>query len=520
MKNVINNNIIINKNYKMNFELFNSFHEILIPNEKYKIIAKNNLKYDINYFVINITYVIIDNKIKLIINEKTIESNHIFRIVQRKCKINEYLEIKEESITEYLLILNEILVNDNKNYCTICGNELNVKGACIITYCENEECKKKYYHIVTDNRVTELYNNDTRVFMYLINIFVSGLSHPKVLDTFKPLPFMIDINNVEDLKKIIPKELELKNHIKLMDKLLSSKDDLELYSKLEENSYCLLKNAISNNYFSMSSRENVIEDSSVVFININYCAEIENKFKQNYYLFHGSLIYSWYPIIKNGLKVMSGTSLQLNGASFGNGIYFSDSFETSIRYSQKNITGFNMICVGVFEIIEDPIKYKKLSNIFVIEDDTIILLRSLIITKPNSYIRANITNYFTKELPLQKKINKSSLGMVKNKRLNSEYKKLQTEEYIKEIKIVNENKWEIEFISINNRNIKIELEFSNYPITPPVIKIINPIKIEGLIDKNNIVLLQLTNPSNWNIKNNLVEINSSLYKCITESLFI
>jgi hypothetical protein len=99
----------------------------------------------------------------------------------------------------------------------------------------------------------------------------------------------------------------------------------------------------------MSSRENVITDSTVIFIHINYSAEIENKFQQNHYLFHGSSIYSWYPIVKNGLKVMSGTALQANGAVYGHGIYFSDSFKFSCC-----ITG-SAFFIGVAALNELPL---------------------------------------------------------------------------------------------------------------------------------------------------------------------
>ena len=142
---------------------------------------------------------------------------------------------------------------------------------------------------------------------------------------------------------------------------------------------------------------------------MNYSANIENKFQQRYFLFHGSKIHSWYPIIKNGLKVMSKTIFQANGAAHGNGIYFSDDFNYSLSYSSNN-RSINLansdIVVGVFEILNDPIAYKKSSNIFVIDDPSIILLRTLVITKFNSPIPKDITKYFTKELPLRAKINK------------------------------------------------------------------------------------------------------------------
>ena len=537
-----NNNLFMNNLYIkiMSVDLFNfiSLHDILLPKDIFTI-EKNNLlktnlindsnnnnnnKIIINYnndSIIKILYTNSNNKILLELIEPNINSSHTFRLIKSSGILDKqnYLLSNEQKITEYLLFLNDILLSDNKNLCTICGKNLKIKGQGKILHCDNNCCECEYYSCVTDNRLLDLYNQDPRVFMFLLNIFISGLSHPKVEQTFKPFPYIPNIKTIEELKKIIPTELQLQNHIKLMNKFNESSNDIELYSKLNNNSYCIIKNAISNNYFSMSSRENVIPDSSVIFIHINYSAEIENKFQQNHYLFHGSSSYSWYPIIKNGLKVMSGTEFQANGAAYGNGVYFSDSFQFSLGYSSNNC-GSDTSVVGVFEILEDPSKYKKSTNIYVISDEKILLLRSLVITKSHSKISGDITNYFIKELPLQKKINKLSVGILKNKRLDSEFKKLSNESYLSEIKIIDQTCWEIEFASIKNKSITIQLIFSNYPISPPIIKLISNNMTYGLgfVESDNTIKIDITNPSSWKITNNLIDICSYLHKCFIQSI--
>ena len=511
----------------MNLQYFISLHEILLPKELFSIDLHIQNEIIIDYTQIKINYKFDKNEIILSLESNNIDSQHIFRLFEAKkiLNTNKCIYLNEESCTDYLICVKEILLSDNKNYCTVCGCELTMKGLKKILHCDCESdcesdcdsCKNEYYTLVTDNRIMNLYSQDPHVFMFLLNIFISGLDHPKVEQTFKPLPYMPYITNINELKKIIPQELRIQNHIKLMDKFNSSSDDLELYTKLDPYSYGIIKNAISNNYFSMSSRENVIKDSSVIFIHINYSAEIENKFQQNYYLFHGTCIYSWYPIIKNGLKVMSGTEFQANGAAYGNGIYFSDSFQFSLGYSQNRTTCSDSV-VGVFEILEDPIKYKKVPNIFVIANDTILLLRSLVIIKQGSKISSDITNYFIKELPLQKKINKFSIGMLKNKRLDSEYKKISNEIFISDIKIIDHTKWELEFVKIKNKSIRIELIFSNYPISPPIIKMLLGDKINGLVKPDGTITIDLINPSYWKLTNNLTEICLYLYNCFIESL--
>jgi ubiquitin-protein ligase len=511
----------------MDLQYFISLHEILLEKNSFSIktITLNKITIDYIQFIIN--YEFDDLKINLSFEPDDIISHHIFRLLKTNKILNlndnNYIDMNEQICTEFILYIGEILLFNNKNYCTVCGNKLNLKGLEKISHCGNIQCINQYYNLVTDNRIMDLYNQDSHVFMFLLEVFVSGLSHPKVEQTFKPLPFIPNITDIAELKKIIPDELQIKNHSKLANKFNLSCDDLELYMKLDPGSYCIIKNAISNNYFSMSSKENIVPNSSEIIIHINYSAQIENKFQQNYFLFHGSSIYSWYPIIKNGLKVMSGTGLQANGAAYGNGIYFSDSFQFSLGYSNRSINYNNQSdlkssVVGVFEILEEPSKYKKAPNIFVIDNDTILLLRSLIVTKQNIKISNDITNYFIKDLPLQKKINKFGVNCVKNKRLESEYKKLSSKTFILDIKIIDNTTWYIEFINIKNNFVKIELIFSNYPISPPIIKLLSNHFINGLINEDNTIIIDLINPAKWKLTNNLTDICLLLYNCFNNSL--
>jgi ubiquitin-protein ligase len=258
--------------------------------------------------------------------------------------------------------------------------------------------------------------------------------------------------------------------------------------------------------------------NGIKFIHINYSADIENKFIQKHFLFHGSSISSWYPIVKNGLKVMSGTAMMANGAKYGNGIYFSDQFNMSYGYSRTEIT--NGICVvGVFEVLEDPEKYKKTTRIYVISNDKIVLLRSLILVSPGSQIPKDISNYFLKKLPTLKQINQININMLKNKRLEGEYKKLSSLDFIDQINIVDQFKWMIDFKHIKGFTPSIEIIFSNYPLNPPIIKSSNnKIKIGKLVGSNGNINIDLVNPSNWKITNTLGEICTILYKCFQESL--
>lgn len=53
----------------------------------------------------------------------------------------------------------------------------------------------------------------------------------------------------------------------------------------------------------------------------------------SFFAWHGSPFENWHPILRQGLRCLSGTSLQRHGAAFGNGIYLSPHFGTSATYA-------------------------------------------------------------------------------------------------------------------------------------------------------------------------------------------
>jgi ubiquitin-protein ligase len=108
--------------------------------------------------------------------------------------------------------------------------------------------------------------------------------------------------------------------------------------------------------------------------------------------------------------------------------------------------------------------------------------------------------------------------MLKNKRLNSEYQKLISQKWIANITTQDQFLWIVEFAETKGKVIKIELGFSNYPISPPSIKMLSNIQIAGLIGNNGEIKIKLIEPGEWKITNNLVEITEFLSNCFAESI--
>ena len=70
------------------------------------------------------------------------------------------------------------------------------------------------------------------------------------------------------------------------------------------------------------------------------------------FAFHGSRVENWHSILRNGLKSMSGTAMQLNGSAHGKGIYFAPEAQQSLGYcASPGSTSWN--CMALCEIIND-----------------------------------------------------------------------------------------------------------------------------------------------------------------------
>lgn len=505
-----------------------------------------------------------DNTIQLSKSQYNPVPNHISRIVELQNKRN--IQNTEHSIGDYLMYLNELFTNDNYyNYCTSCAQPLEIKGLKLITHCSNPQqtcnqtqtctqtraqsrtqlrtqthtqlraqtqthtqCKKKYYTMVTDNRVSKMMHEEPDVFKFLLTTFSHGLTHPRAFHAFNPLPWITHENllptyDFNNFKAIVPTQFDPYKCInEIYARISSCSNDTEIMEIVSQTTYCLLKNIVSENYFSMSSK--VLDDSGNKCIYVNYTADVESKFSTGNFLFHGSASHSWYPIIKNGLKVMSGTVLQACGAAHGNGIYLSDSFDFSLGYS--NMGGV----VGIFELSEDPSKYKKTTNIYVVPDDQCVLLRAIYVCDHDRRGKShkNITEYFTKELHVQKQISKKCTIKLQNKRLNTELGRLNNLDCVRDVNVESDNLWTVVLGLVGGLEINIQIMFVNYPITPPVMRIMNSASvnvgnIRSIVKPNSVsnelvIDIPMLRPDEWKMTDTLDKIIQMLYGCLEESL--
>lgn len=97
------------------------------------------------------------------------------------------------------------------------------------------------------------------------------------------------------------------------------------------------------------------------------------------YLYHGSPLFNWHSIIRNGVRVMSNTTYMSNAAAYGTGVYLSDQLSMSYDYARRGVRHRygNAIIVGVYEVY-DAARYRKTAGIYVVPKEEYLLLRYLV----------------------------------------------------------------------------------------------------------------------------------------------
>jgi ubiquitin-protein ligase len=258
---------------------------------------------------------------------------------------------------------------------------------------------------------------------------------------------------------------------------------------------------------------------------LTYAADIESRFASNttVYRYHGTNVENLTPIMINGLKNCSGTDLMINGAAYGNGIYLADNINLSLGYCSGSIGG--QIAMLIYEVIDNP-RWLKTSGIYVVDDESALILRYLIIIKSDTFDQTVFKHLDTllnsgklkaKEL---EKASKKEIALTKayNKRLMMEYRKIaNTSPDLLgfTVHLANDDNlrvWIIRIMKIDNPVLEeqmcrlnipyVELEVSfpeGYPIDPPFPRILYPRfqSLTGHITIGGSICMEAISSSGW-----------------------
>lgn len=409
------------------------------------------------------------------------------------------------------------IVNEPLKWCIICGDAIDYPDD-VPSACGKQICQYKVEEFIGENDTTvlEAVKEKTEEFKFLLNISLFAIRSPACQDILEPFPlrFVKDkdkyirgeigalTGNVvkKDIDKLRRVASAIEDVNSFVDKVKGLDDEKMIREFFGEDLYYLVRFIVRSNCTSFHQVD--ILNMKLEQYRFQYPIEIEKKFEEkkekhgSKFLFHGSRGENWHSILRNGLKVASGTKLQRNGSAHGSGIYLADNFQTSVGFTGGLQHKYGKI-VGVCEVLGAS-RYYKNHGIYVVNNEDNILLRYILIPDSKTVFKdfATIDKKFketTNIVPKPKKI--SGIG---NRRLMSEFMDLQSQE-IKDLGIRVETRddnlyiWDIYLSKFDPdalickdlkekgiEEVRVEILFAHggekrvYPISPPFVRIVWP----------------------------------------------
>ena len=241
--------------------------------------------------------------------------NYIFDINDINCLIKLNLEIDR-------------IMKNIHTQCIICDSKL--KNPSFKPYvCDNDLCYYSYTNLNIGFSLQEFIVKKFEVFDLRVSLCYFASSSPSSDEIFN------DISNKELNKKLSQFDM---NILYTYAKTCASEDDFKY--KISPVMYNLYSRII--NFSSLLIEK---EDVKIETVHITESSQVDKKFEtfsikssnekiydfnslkennKSIIAYHGSNICNWIFILKDGLKNLSGTNKQINGAAWGKGIYLGD----------------------------------------------------------------------------------------------------------------------------------------------------------------------------------------------------
>jgi ubiquitin-protein ligase len=465
------------------------------------------------------------------LNNKNLDDAHLVEILN-KSELNNINLIPE--LMQFIIDLN---VN---NYCIVCHEKLDFQSNIYIA-CSNSKCLYKYEELVVGDPVTEKIKQDDQICMFLIESAIDAINCGREYDIFEPFPSYFLKSDLIDLKRGEVSKLSGKNYdaFKDFDRIKNAlkklnmetflnlvqecNSDTKLADKLGQDLYILIRFILMSCKLDIQKNDDVLDIKSDKFIiyKIIHSQDKEEEFKKlagnasSAYLFHGSRWANWFSILRNGLKNCSSSKLMTAGAAYGNGIYLSGDINVSYGFG---VSGHKSI-VGVFEIINKD-KYSKSGHqIYVVDDEKVLIQRYLlIIPSKNANCLNDINAIFNKKIYEEKitvtaKYNKKSIA-----KIIREYKQLTNMNKDNALFRIDVNPdypfvWHIFLDKFDDKypiaqdmkkfgikEIELEVRFpDSYPFSSPFIRVVSPrfMHLTGHITSAGALCLEILTEKGW-----------------------
>lgn len=468
-------------------------------------VNKNTVAFEVNGNKHSVKINLVDNKLVFSPDGIAIETAHFVSI------LNESEITNIDQLPELMHFIKSLNLH---NYCIVCHQKMDFQSNEYVT-CGSEKCLYDYEELIIGNYVIEKFKGDLDKCKFLIESALDAITCERKYDIFEPFPKKFLKYNVDDMKRGDMSKLTGQSYddakdfnkinalvanfdIKTLEHLTQKcKNDIELSQELGKDMYILIR------FILMSCKVDIVQNDDMLDIKSNnfkiykitHPLDKEDEFKaitsdiKTDFLFHGSRWCNWFSILRNGLKNCSNSKLMTAGAAYGKGVYLSDDINLSYQYGKSG----KKSVVGVFELINKE-KYNKGNNIYVVDDEKILIQRYLLII-PQRYVNdlKMINGIFNKQIYEEKaksviQYNKKSIAkIVREYKLMSKLKNsvpmVRVEldpNFIFEWKIFcskfdNNSQIARDMNKLNIEEIELEIRFpQNYPFGPPFIRVVRP----------------------------------------------
>jgi len=280
-------------------------------------------------------------------------------IYEVKTPITNFVSYHDSPLIYFVLELAEAFL-DISRCCCICRKELPTPGV-KPSICNSELCKFSLFEIGIGNNICEEIRRDPEAADLVVSLYASSFESNFCKPSY---PKDLGEKTIERIQNIL-------QELPAMSELSMCQNDLELSAKIGSEAYELLRwILLSNLSFIISLPESMKMQqfpTTKQFLTLISSPEAERSFDQlrkrygSVFLWHGSSGNRWHSIVRNGLKVGSGTSLQAHGASYGKGIYFADESSTSWSYVfsstncyKNSVLGCDLNAIALCEVAKVP----------------------------------------------------------------------------------------------------------------------------------------------------------------------
>lgn len=276
------------------------------------------------------------------------------------------------------------LLKKLQDHCCVCGSPLEFPGIKPIC-CSKQACEYSFYEVGVGSSVKYLIEKDPIVADFLISCYFTSEN--------------TDCNNPIPPPHFKSHSASLKSQLPAVSDLLKCKNDKEISRFLGSDNFYFLRWILLSNrahFITLPDKFKLSQFSQFTqLMTLTSTPEAEKEFqkrKQQYgsiFLWHGTATHRLYTIQREGLKNMSGSKHQVNGAAYGPGIYLSPVFSTSIGYSRGCQNGYpksqfpNFRAIFLCEVAQVPELLKKASSVTTLQDNQAIIVRFLFLIPSN-----------------------------------------------------------------------------------------------------------------------------------------